>query len=71
MKSKLSDLKKKCDALVAENTKLEEENKQKSKDLESVSTTRQELENKIATLESDLDSWLKDSEILDKELMST
>ena len=65
MKSKLSELKKKYDALVAEKTKLEEENKQKSKDLESASATHQELKDKIATVESDLDSATKDSEILD------
>ena len=70
MKSKLSELKKKYDALVAEKTKLDEENKQKSKDLESVSSKHQELTDKIATLESDLDSATKDSEILDKELLS-
>ena len=70
LKSKISELKKKYDALVAEKTKLEEENKQKSKDLESASTTHQELKDKIATLESDLDSATKDSEILDKELLS-
>ena len=70
LKSNLSELKKKYDALAAEKTKLEEENKQKSKDLESASTTHKELEEKIATLESDLDSATKDSEILDKELLS-
>ena len=70
LKSKLSELKKKYDALVAEKAKLEEENKQKSKDLESASTRHQELIDKIATLESDLDSATKDSKILDKELLS-
>ena len=70
LQSKLSELKKKYDALVAEKTKLEEENKQKSQAPESASTKHQELADKIATLESDLDSATKDSDILDKELLS-
>ena len=69
LKSVLGELQKKNDALLSEKVQLEEDAKQKSEALESAGTYRQELEDKISTLQADLDAVIKDSEILNKELL--
>ena len=69
MKSDLVELKKKYDALVLEKTQLADELQQKSQDLESSERNREELEEKISTLQNDLDDLSKGSEILNKELL--
>ena len=69
LKTNFTELEKKCRLLMTEKAQLEEENKRKSEELESARTIREDLENKISTLESDLDAATKDSDILEKELL--
>ena len=69
LKTNFTELEKKYGLLMTEKTQLEKENKRKSEELESARTIREDLENKISTLESDLDAATKDSDILEKELL--
>ena len=69
IKSNLSELKKKDDALALEKTKLVDELQQKSEDLKSSDQKCGELEGTITALQDDLDDLAKGSEILNKELL--
>ena len=69
VKYALAELEKKNEALLSEKTQLEEDAKQKAEALESADTARQEMEDKLSTLQADLDAVTKDSEILNKELL--
>ena len=69
LKSDLTELQKKLEGVLSEKAQLEEDARQKSQALESVEAKRQELEDKISTLETDLDAATKDSDILNKKLL--
>ena len=69
LKTNFTELEKKYGLLMTEKTKLEKENKRKSEELESAQIIRKDLEDKISTLQSDLDAATKDSDILEKELL--
>ena len=55
--------------MLSEKLQLEEDAKQKSEALESADAKHQELEDKISTLQADLDAVTNDSVILNKELL--
>jgi len=56
-------------ALTLEKTQLEGEVHEKCMALESAVRDREELENKVSALTSDIDDMAKDSKILDEELL--
>ena len=69
LKSSFKELQKKHDEVLSEKNQLEEDLMKKFEELESAAAKRQELEDKISTLESDLDAATKDSDILGKEVL--
>ena len=69
LKYSFEELQKKHDEVLLERTQLEEDLVKKSEELESAAAKRQELEDKISTLESDIEAATKDSDILGKEVL--
>ena len=69
LKTNLSELTKKYDALVLQKTEMAEELKQTSDNLEYSNKRREELEGTISTLEEDLGDLSKSAEICNQELL--
>ena len=69
LKSNLSELTKRYDALVLQKTEMAEELKQTSDNLKYSDERREELEGTISTLEEDLDDLSKSAETCNKELL--
>ena len=69
LKSNLSELTKKYNALALEKTSMEEELKQTSDNLKYSDQRREELEETINTLQGDLDDLAKDAEVCNEELL--
>lgn len=66
LKKKVALDEEKYNNALSEKTQLEENLKKKSEELEFVLARNEQLEEKTSTLQQDLDSARKDSEILDK-----
>ena len=69
LKLNFAELEKKHEELTLEKTWVEGEVQQRSQELESSGLKCAELENKVTTLQHDLNKVTKDTELLDKELL--
>ena len=70
LKEKVAAEEEKCKNLVSERTKLAESLEEKTAELDTALSKISELEGKNSTLQEDLDAVTKDSEVLEKQLLS-